>query len=130
MNRGVAGRALVLLGTALGLAVGVAGCADDRDERPASWSYISVAIIVPNCGTVGCHSRHTATYGLQLDTREGAYSDLVGGNFVVPGRPDASKLVHLLRGDEVLTQMPPDNPLPAADLDLIERWILDGAQDN
>jgi hypothetical protein len=27
-------------------------------------------------------------------------------------------------------RMPPDNPLPQTDIQLIETWIADGAQDN
>jgi hypothetical protein len=104
-----------------------AGC-DAKDERPATWSYISATIITPNCATSGCHSRLAATYGLQLDTKEGAYQDLVGGGYVVPGDPTESKLMWLLTGTEVVTRMPPDNPLPDADIELVRRWIEDGAK--
>ncbi len=124
----------------LAIAFAVAGCADDRDERPAQWSYISATIIAPNCATAGCHSQLAATYGLQLDSRIGAYFELVGPhdaagnpqgqNYVVPGDPDASKLMWLLTGTEVTTRMPPDNPLPDADIDLVRRWIAAGAKFN
>ena len=37
----------------------------------------------------------------------------------------------LLRGQAAnLPRMPPDQPLPEADILLIERWLLEGAQDN
>ena len=104
----------------------LAGCADETDDRPAEWSYISVTIIQPNCATSRCHSRFTSTAGLRLDTIEGGYTGLVSGGFVVPGEADRSKLLFMLRGDEVWT-MPPDVPLPQADIDLIERWIDSGA---
>ena len=57
----------------------------------------------------------------------GAPETPTGRNFVVPGDPDASKLVHMLRGDET-ERMPPDAPLPDADIELIERWIRAGAR--
>lgn len=47
-------------------------------------------------------------------------------NFVVPGDPTRSKLMYLLRGEEV-RNMPPDVPLPDIDIELIEEWILRGA---
>jgi hypothetical protein len=111
------------------LALGAAGCADDVDDRPAQWSYISAAIIQPSCTTAGCHSHLTSAGGIQLDTPEAGYTFLVGGGFVIPEQPDQSKLLRLLRGDEVWT-MPPDTPLPEADIRLIERWIEEGAGDN
>jgi hypothetical protein len=105
------------------------GCGDPVESRPARWSYISAAIIQPSCATAGCHSKTTRTYGLELETREGSFVDLVGGHLVVPGRPADSKLMYLLRGIEV-TRMPPDAPLPDADIALIERWILEGAKND
>jgi hypothetical protein len=117
--------------------LGLAACSD-TDERPATWTYISASIIQPSCGTARCHSAASATLGLQLDTVEGGYIALTGSlpsqggeptgrNFVVPGNPDASKLMWMLHGVES-ERMPPDEPLPSADIELIERWILAGAR--
>ena len=111
------------------LPAALAGCAGETDDRPAEWSYISATIIQPNCATSRCHSKFTSTAGLRLDTVEGGYTGLVGGGFVVPGEADRSKLLRMLRGEEVWT-MPPDVPLPEADVLLIERWIDDGARNN
>ncbi len=109
------------------------------DDRPASWSYIHAAIIVPGCTTSSCHSAFNAQAGVRLADTEGAYNILVGrtcnenpenaavGNFVVPGEPENSRLMHLLIGENVGRAMPPDRLLPANDIDLIERWILEGA---
>jgi hypothetical protein len=60
-----------------------------------------------------------------LDDPDEAYDDLVVRRFVVPGDP-ASTLMSLLEGDE-RRRMPPDAPLPAADIELIRRWIEAGA---
>jgi hypothetical protein len=114
----------------------LAACGED--DRPAEWTYISATIIQPNCATSRCHSKGSAVFGLQLDSLEGGYAVLVGSppsagevpsgrNFVVPGDPARSKLMHLLHGDET-ARMPPDAPLPAADIALIEKWILEGAR--
>ena len=120
------------------LAALLGGC-DTVDDRPASWSYLHTAVIAPACTTAGCHSPAAALAGLDLSSRTGAYNLLTGricgadpqpsdppGNFVFAGSPERSKLVHLLRGDNVRA-MPPDQPLPDVEIELVERWILEGA---
>ncbi len=113
------------------------GCADIED-RPAEWAYIHAAIIKPNCTTSNCHTDVTRVANISFDDREDAYEELSGVpcgstgeavDFVVAGEPEFSKLMYLLRGEEVLV-MPPDVPLPQADIDLVEQWILEGAQCN
>jgi hypothetical protein len=123
---------------ALVLAMLSMACAGE-DDRPAVWSFIAPAIIQPNCATSRCHSKFTATQGLRFDDMDASYTYLVGAdeagpcedpesphNFVVPCRPDDSKLMYMLRGEETV-RMPPDQPLPDPDIDLIARWILAGA---
>lgn len=110
-----------------------ASCTSD-DPRPARWTFIATEILQPNCATGGCHSSLSATAGIVLDTPEHAYAALVTdppdelGAFVVPGSPETSALLYLLRGDEIV-RMPPDTPLPEVDILLIEEWILAGAED-
>lgn len=118
------------------LGSGPAGC---DDSRPASWSYIHEAIIEPSCTQSACHSRASSAFGVELHDAAGGYFALTGRvcgqedtqadpprNFVTPGDPARSKLMHLLRGEEV-RNMPPDVPLPDVDIALIEEWILRGA---
>ena len=119
-------------------ALGVVGCGGD-DTRPATFSYIHATILRPSCTTSACHSELSATAGLQLDTRAGAYLGLTGRvcgsdapgqpprNLVNPGQPESSRLMYLLLGTEA-RRMPPDVPLPEADIDLVEQWILEGAE--
>lgn len=116
-------------------------CASE-DDRPASFEYIYAVAIEPSCATIGCHSSFAATAGLRLDTLEGAYTALTGTvcepdgepppgepprSWVAPGQPDRSELMFLLRGEGRALRMPPDRPMPEADIELIERWILEGA---
>lgn len=121
-----------------GLAVATLGCGED--DRPATWSYIHAAIIVPGCTTSSCHTEFNAQAGVKLADREGAYAILLGrtcdeppdqapseGNLVDPGSPEGSRLMHLLIGEDVPRAMPPDRLLPDADIALIEQWILAGA---
>jgi hypothetical protein len=124
------------------LLLGAAACSSE-DDRPATFAYVYTTIIQPSCTTIGCHNRLTQTYGFRFGTLEGAYVLLTGqvcdglppdpageapSNFVIPGQPDRSKLVYLLRGEDVPLRMPPDRAIPEVDIELVERWILEGAQ--
>jgi hypothetical protein len=124
-------------------AVGAGGCGGAEDARDPVWSYIAPAIIQPNCATSSCHSQGTAVAGLNLSTAEAGYKSLLQLHLplrgmmppdkprplVTPGNPDESRVVNMLRA-EGTDRMPPDRPLAEADIRLIERWILDGAQKN
>ena len=127
----------------LGLVLSIAlyGCGED--DRPASFEYIHTAILAPNCATASCHTEAVSQAGVRLHTVDAAYAMLVGRpcdaddidqqaprNYVDPGHPERSRLVYLLRGDEVRRAMPPDRLLPEPDIELIERWILEGAPCN
>ena len=120
------------------LLFGAVACGED--DRPTTWSYIHAAIIVPSCTTSSCHNEYVAQAGIDLHDREGAYTILLGrtcedeqpdeapdGNIVIPGSPETSRLMHLIIGENVPRAMPPDRPLPDADIELIETWILAGA---
>jgi hypothetical protein len=107
------------------LSFAMSGCTADPEDRPATWSYIHAAVILPNCATSSCHSALATTAGVVLDDPDVAYHSLIDGNYVVPGDPSSS-LMFLLEGDE-RPRMPPDAPLPAGDVRLIEAWITAGA---
>jgi hypothetical protein len=150
-------RVRVAMLLALGV-VALAGCGEEEDPRPASWSYIAPAILAPACATASCHGPAAAVAGLDFSTPARGYSSLtrlwvwvvdpdgaisdgcrdVDGTRVCqrPSRPlvnafnpAQSRLVHVLRA-EGAPRMPPDRPLPEADIRLIERWILDGAEES
>jgi hypothetical protein len=116
----------------------LAGCAD-ADDRSARWPYVHAAIIRPSCTSSNCHSKLGSQGGVDLSTPDAAFVLLTGtvcgapdqpgapaGNFVRPGHPESSELVRLLRGDGGLI-MPPDSPLPEVEIEIVERWILEGA---
>jgi hypothetical protein len=103
----------------------VAVACEPSNERPLEWSYIHPAIVAPSCATSSCHSELTATADLALDDADTAYQQLLDRNYLVPGDPQ-SPILYLLEGDE-RPLMPPDGPLPRADVDLIRAWIVEGA---
>jgi hypothetical protein len=132
---------------------GTGGCSQ-VDNRPAEWGYISPAIFQPNCATTSCHSPAAAVSGLDFSTPENGYASLtqlwvwvvspdasapgcatVSGTrvceekerpLITPYDPAGSRVVNMLRARDA-PRMPPDRPLPEADIELVERWILNGA---
>jgi hypothetical protein len=117
------GRSLLLVAL---VAVAVVGCGGTTDDRPTKWSFISPAITEPSCATVNCHSAIAQKAGVDLHDRASGYATLAGRGFVDPATPDASSVLLLMRGQGSL-RMPPDEPLPEADIVLIRNWIAAGA---
>lgn len=129
---------LALVSLLAGAAGLIAGCVEP-EQRPASWSYLHAAVLRPACTTSSCHSNAASAGGIDLSTPSAAYSYLLGrpchapshpedapGNYVFPFQPGRSRLLALLRGSPTVI-MPPDTPLPASEIALVERWILEGA---
>jgi hypothetical protein len=135
------------------VALGASGGCKQVDERPAEWGYISPAIFQPNCATPSCHSPAAAVSGLDFSTPDNGYSSLTrlyvllpdaaipnstcitltglpgcydDRPLVTPYDPAGSRLVNMLRARSA-PRMPPDRPLPEPDIELVERWILNGA---
>jgi len=114
------------LGGALVLALAVVGCGSSADTRPKKWSFISPVIIQPSCATANCHSQLAQRSGVALDSAYDGWDQLVNRHFVKPSDSEGSALIGLLRG-QGSRRMPPDFPLPDADIELIAAWIDDGA---
>ena len=112
----------VLLVGALSLAPACGGA----DDRPARWSFISSAIVEPGCATVNCHSSVSARAGIDLHDRAIGYDTLINLLYVIPGDTQDSSLLSLLNAQGA-RRMPPDAPLPPADIDLVSAWIAAGA---
>ena len=103
------------------------GCGSTTDDRPVKWSFISATIIEPSCATVNCHSEIADRAGVDLHDRATGYRDLTERRFVIPGdQTSSSALLYLLRAQGSI-RMPPDSPLPEADMVLIDNWIKAGA---
>lgn len=119
----------LMLVAALGLltAAGVKGQGGgpvqfDRDIRP---------ILSDHC--FACHGPDGAKRkgGLRLDTREGVLGSAKdGGQVVVPGQPAQSVLIRRIAPADALEVMPPPRsgkPLTTAQVDLLRRWVAEGA---
>ena len=119
----------IVMAVALALAMITTAC-QAEDDRPATFEYIQTTILAPNCATIGCHSQYgeVANYYFDGDATEVCQDVVVGLGLVSAGMPDTSFMISAIRGEtgEAL-QMPPDRALPEADIELIQRWIAEGA---
>jgi len=127
---------------ALVVSLSVAGCGTNADDRPAQWSYLYPAIIEPSCATASCHSDFTRRAGVNFGTSGEAYFQLTERHFAVKcpttgmppvadpaclaRAPGDSAVIHLMRA-EGASRMPPDFALPDVDIDLVAKWISNGA---
>jgi hypothetical protein len=124
MRKAVSCVLLALIGSA---------CGTEPDTRPETADYIITAILEPTCGRAACHSAASQAKNLAFDTipsslcamtktieRHGTMTKMV-----VPGHPEASRLYLVLIDSG--SPMPPDQVMPTVNIDLIQRWIDDGA---
>ena len=76
-----------------------------------------------------CHGVLKQQNELRLDTSEFAKKGGASGPAVVSGESKASLLLHAVQGTNDVPLMPPEGePLTAAEIDLIRRWIEAGAK--
>lgn len=85
-------------------------------------------ILEANC--FNCHKGGKTKGGLKLDSLadalKGGESD---GPAIVPGKPDKSAVIaRVVSTDEEMVMPPKGGPLKAAQIDVIKRWIAQGAQ--
>ncbi len=75
-----------------------------------------------------CYSCHTesAMGGLQLDSREHLLKGGKSGPAIVPGDPDASKLIQAIRYNGA-RKMPPSGKLKPEEIASLEAWVKAGA---
>ena len=113
--------ALLALGALCGTALGAEPSAADieffeREVRP---------LLAEQC--YACHSGSVETPfgGLRLDSREAALAGGDSGAAILPGEPEQSRLMQMLRGAPLI--MPPTGKLPEERIDAIAEWIRMGA---
>lgn len=79
-------------------------------------------IINSNCAMSGCHDPITQAAGYDLS------SYFVVINLVKPGKPDQSKLIEVITGGGEEAMPPsPNQPLNQEQIDLLRKWISEGA---
>jgi mono/diheme cytochrome c family protein len=96
--------------------------ADTDSDSGMSFAEVWEVTLSPVCS--GCHGGASPQGGLNLSTREEAYSGLTAG-YVVSGDADASEVYQIMvgSGGDV---MPPSGALDAEHLERVAQWINDG----
>lgn len=138
-------RSLLVI-TALFAVAALTGCGDSSDAGdgdaktteplPATFANVQ-SLFTRSCAFSTCHSGDEAPGGFSLDAGK-AYDSIVdkdstvaGTKLVAPGDAEHSLLYQVLLGPvgKDIEQMPQAmDPLSAAEIDLIKRWINDGAK--
>src|SRR4051812_48771686 len=117
--------------------VGPASVALGADPRPrASEAAISPEerqyfekqvrpLLIKHC--YQCHSTEAKVLkgGLHLDSRGGLMKGGDTGPAIVPGNPDESLLIEVIRYESL--EMPPKGKLADSDIAILERWVAMGA---
>ncbi|MCA9089442.1 MAG: DUF1553 domain-containing protein [Planctomycetaceae bacterium] len=93
-------------------------------EQPVDFQSQVAPLIVEHC--IRCHSAGIDKGDISLATAE----DLVSGGHVVPGEPENSYLLDLISvAEDQTADMPKEGPpLSVAQVELIRRWIAEGAK--
>src|SRR3954451_13407411 len=123
---------LALIGT-LGAACASAGAAPlPEATKPIDFNRDIRPILSENC--FACHGpdKNKRKADLRLDTKEGLFSKVENGTPVVPGDPDKSEILSRVTSADPDEMMPPPKSkkpkLSAAQVDLLRRWVKQGAK--
>lgn len=100
---------------------------DACSDEPIDYLRDIQPIFAEHC--LDCHGADLRESGLRVDDRANL---LQGGDHgrpaIVPGKPENSFLLQLVRGDDPDLQMPPDGDvLPGPQVALLAQWIREGA---
>ena len=105
--------------------------ASDLDASAIHFNRHIRPILFGKC--VICHGpdENERAAGLRLDTFEGACEDMGGYAAIVPGNAEDSEIILRICTDDPDARMPPTgkaDPLTQAEIDLLTRWINQGAK--
>lgn len=122
-----------LANNVLAAVVGVAGLtatafSDDKSSAELEFFEKSVRpLLVNHCSE--CHAGGEKKGGLLLDSADGWKIGGDSGAAIMPGEPDASLLIKAVRYNSEDLQMPPSGKLRPAEIQILEKWVADGAVD-
>ncbi len=109
------------------LVIGLPLCLAPGWGQPNTDEYFETKVRPPLAGQCyGCHAEMN-TAGLRLDSRAAL---LKGGNHgpaIVPGDPEKSILIQVLRHAHESIKMPPKGPLPKDQVEALADWVREGA---
>jgi len=133
LKRSAVVASLAALGVWLSASTVVLLAADDAKpagNKPAEINYDEHIrpIFRENCAF--CHNQDDKEAGLAVDNYVGTMEGGSSGKVVVAGDVDGSRLWKLINHTEEPFMAPDEDKLPAAQLDLIKKWLEGGALEN
>lgn len=123
-------RAAMLRCLAVAWLLAACGTESSLPASDENLDYVTNAILVPYCAHGGCHTDATQPHGLAFDTVAHVQSALQqtgrdGVPILTRFSPHDSELYLVMISSD--RPMPPDMTMPHPDIELIGRWITDGA---
>jgi hypothetical protein len=96
--------------------------------KPVSYKNDVAPILAGNC--VKCHGPTKQESDFRLDTPDGLTKGGKVGPAIVPGSAKESHLMKAILGtsDDVVAMPPEDGPLSKEQIDVLRRWIDEGAK--
>ncbi|MGV2341601.1 MAG UNVERIFIED_CONTAM: PSD1 and planctomycete cytochrome C domain-containing protein [Planctomycetaceae bacterium] len=93
-------------------------------DVPQDFSHAVLPVLKKHC--VPCHGGREARGSFSMNTRE----LLVDSGYVIPGKPDESRILQRILSDDPAEQMPPsDQPrLTSAEISVLHDWIQKGVE--
>jgi hypothetical protein len=82
-------------------------------------------LLIQRC--VSCHGPDKQQGDVRLDGRTAVLGSEGHPGHVVPGKPDESRLIQVIRYTKDDTQMPPTGKLPEDEIQLLVNWVQQGA---
>lgn len=103
--------------------------AESNDELAEFFRSKVTPIFEKHC--YECHSHRSSAFegGLALDWQSGWMKGGDRGPAIVPSKPQESLLIKAVRHSESDLKMPAEK-LPAAEIEILEKWVTDGAWDD
>lgn len=101
---------------------------NDCDPDTVYFENDILPLLVSNCATSGCHDQATGSKGVRLNN----YANIINTGDVRPGNPNGSDLYEVItetRNDKRMPR-PPAAPLSQTQINLIKKWIEQGAKNN
>src|SRR5581483_5039819 len=129
------GASIALLGTSVFLgwltSAPVRAAVPAGKPKPVDFNRDILPLLSDNCFTCHGPDANKRDADLRLDTREGVFAERGGYQTVKPGDSTASELYLRMSTDDDFELMPPSSThhkMTAAQVDLIRRWIDEGAK--
>lgn len=112
------------------MAMAAEEAAPDPDQADPMTNFQDHVLPIFRAHCASCHNPDRRRGGLAVTTAALVLEGGGSGAVVVPGDPDGSRLLRLVTHAEEPVMPPSGDPIPAEEIEVIRRWIADGAPAN